>query len=389
MSKTKKNYKKFRKAAEKLYGNGGIFYPDEYGSYYPYNPSNGIENLVSTAIRANNGDYRPDYKQNRFDVPVPMFDPKVVDDEPNIVYPYGYADPSTPMKQPDMRRFRLGYLNHSSNYEPKIYTTLGESNIMEKMNTMQFRSDIGYIKNYDPTNDENHEPVNVTNIVERTGSDLYCRVPDSIDINGYRYEDFNINGYEIGQTQVIENILAYGLIHDTGIKIGIIDHDKYDLFLSSLGYIYRLSIFRNKNLLSKLDDIGIIFVQASEFRVWTRVISSIYWKPNRDSFLSGAYYFPSDRSCYHYVGYPNKLSVTPPSVQVPVFKVSNPCDPLSKGRYTTFDESMNIQPDELIMIVEVPGMERVEAIIDFANELVRNELPKESNDSATEGSTPV
>lgn len=387
MSKTKKNYKKFRKAAEKLYGNGGIFYPDEYGAYYPYNPSNGIENLVSTAIRANNGDYRPDYKQNRFDVPVAMFDPKVVDDRSNIVYPYVCQDPSTPMSQPDMSRFRLGYSNPSSPYGQRIYTTLGESNIMEKMNTMQFRSDIGYIKNYDPTDDGAHEPVNVTNIVERTGSDLYCRVPDSIDINGYRYDDFNINGYEIGQTQVIENILAYSLIHETGMRIATIDHDKYDLFLSSLGYIYRLSIFRNKNILSKLDDIGIIFVRASEFRVWTRVISSIHRKTNRDSFISGAYYFPSDTSCYQYSGYPNKLSTMP--FQVPLFKVSNPCDPLSKGRYTTFDESMNIQPDELIMIIEVPGMERVEAIIDFANELVRNELPKESNDSATEETASV
>ena len=354
MSKSSKNYKKFRKAAKKLYGNGdGIFpwwTPEDFlnqyfGPYFQHEFGNNTEGLINEAININNGDYYPDADRD-FMKPIQPVNPQA---PVGTKYPYDLGwNQNEPVSQLIKGN---GFVNNQS--------------MKRKIFDMQYKADLGTISNVDPTSMKVISPDVITSqIVCRSGNDLFCRIPDDICLEGhgsYYNNDMNISGYSDNNHDV-EKIIAFGLIHATGYPMPTII-DKRKLFMASLGCIYQ---HRDEFDVDFLVDMGIIFVFASEFRIWTSCVYNLY--PHicvRDIFAGGAYYFPNDEDCYHFM--------TATADGTHTYKKYKPCmKGLSSESIATYDDEISISSDDVIMIVNVPSKESFDNIIDVATTFMRN-----------------
>lgn len=375
MSKSSKNYKKTRKAAKKLYGNGGGILPgwtpeDFFNHYFsPYFQNefcNNTEGLINGAININNGDYYPDSDGVRdFMKLMPSVDPQV---PVGLKYPYDLRwNQTEPVSQLTKRNELVSNLS-----------------MRRKIFDMQRKADLGTILNVDPTSMKVITPdVIMTQIVCRSGNDLFCRIPDDICLEGhvsYYNGDMNISGYS-DDDHDIEKILAFGLIHATGYPMPHNIGERSKLFMASLGCIYQ---HRDEFDVDLLVDMGIIFVFASEFRIWTSCVHNLY--PAicvRDIFAGGAYYFPNDEDCYHFM--------TATTDGTHTYKKYKPCmKGLSSESIATYDDEISISSDDVIMIVNVPNKKAFDNIINVATSFMTgagmNESTEENQTQETSNS---
>lgn len=375
---SKKNWKKFKKAAAKVYGKQGYMLPEFMDYMDPYGDTTGsIRDLVMSQDK----------------MPTPC---------PNGLYRNpsdgGITGLFSPRINPSVNQFNM------SGATPSISAPSATNNMPNELVTMmQFNSDLGFIHNTDPTIKEQYEKGNIRDIVTRSGDDIFCRVSPYVDIRssidlGDHSCELNVSGYhdDTDTTDIdpVTNIITYAMLHETGYNITEdeslnTEKEYYNLlhrYIAALGYIYQ---HLDQCDASDLLDVGIIISTIAEFRVWARCVQNSGKMKKRQSemSLSGAYYF-NDVGCYKYSGIISDLASDPCTSGLFSFMYSNPSvDP----RFTLVSpyKSLQIPSTGKIMIVYVMNYANCSNIIQMASDLYTKNNPRPVNTVTSSAVPPV
>lgn len=375
---SKKNWKKFKKAAAKVYGKGGNMLPEFMDYMDPCGDSSGsISDLVMSQGKMSNP-YPNGLYRNPSDGGIAgLFSPRI---NPSVNQ-FNMIDASQPLSAPS-----------ATNNMPN-----------ELVTTMQFNCDLGFIRNTDPTIKDQYDKGNIRDIVTRSGDDIFCRVSPYVDIRstidlGDESCALNVSGYYTGNDTTdidpVTNIITYAMLHETGYDITEDENlntekEYYNLlhrYVAALGYIYQHLDQCNP---SDLLDAGIIISTIAEFRVWARCVQNSGKMKNHQSgmSLSGAYYF-NDVGCYKYSGIISDLASDPCTSGLFSFMYSNPSvDP----RFTLVSpyKSLQIPSTGKIMIVYVMNYANCSNIIQMASDLYTKNNPRPVNTVTSSAVPPV
>lgn len=369
---SKKNWKKFKKAAAKFYGKQGNMLPEFMDYIDPCGDSTGsIHDLVMS--------------QDKMSIPYPngMYrnpsDGRIVGSFSPRINPVSSADQIDNIKM-----------------NPQA---VEESNEMISM--MQFNSDLGFIHNDDPTIKEQYEKGNIRDIVTRSGDDIFCRVSPYIDIRstidiGDQEDALTVGGYFDGESMndidIVTNILTYAMIHQTGYSLTgdeeVNTMESYvellHRYIAALGYIYQhLDQCEPSVLLDK----GIIVSTVAELRVWTQCLHNAgILFDHREALLSGAYYF-NDKGCYKYSGISNPLAAY--DSEMAKFMYMNPSIDGSRLLPVRPYAALRIPSTGKMMIVYVMNRDTCYNIIQMASDLYTKNNPRPVNTVTSSAVPPV
>lgn len=369
---SKKNWKKFKKAAAKVYGKQGNMLPEFMDYMDPYGDSTGsIRDLIMSQDKISNP-YPNGLYRNPSDGGIAgLFSPRV-----NLV--------------PSADRIDNAKMNPQA---------VEESNGLISM--MQFNSDLGFIHNDDPTIKEQYEKGNIRDIVTRSGDYIFCRVSPYIDVRstidiGDQEDALTVGGYfdgeNINDIDIVTNILTYAMIHQTGYSLT--DDEEINTtesyvellhrYIAALGYIYQ---HLDQCDPSVLLDKGIIVSTVAELRVWTQCLhnAGILVNDHREALLSGAYYF-NDKGCYKYSGITNRLAYDP---EMAKFMYMNPSIDGSRFLPVRPYESLRIPSTGKMMIVYVMNRDTCYSIIQMASDLYTKNKPRPINTVTSSAVPPV
>lgn len=369
---SKKNWKKFKKAAAKVYGKHGNMLTEFMDYMDPYGDSTGsIRDLVMSQDKMSNP-YPNGLYRNPSDGGIAgLFLPRV--------NPVPSADRTDNTK-----------MNPQS---------VGGSNEMISM--MQFNSDLGFIHNDDPTIKEQYEKGNIRDIVTRSGDDIFCRVSPYIDIRstidiGDQEDALTVGGYFDGESindiDIVTNILTYAMIHRTGYNLTNDEEinttksyvELLHRYIAALGYIYQ---HLDQCDPSVLLDKGIIVSTVAELRVWAKCLHNAgILSTHREALLSGAYYF-NDKGCYKYSGIPNALAAY--GTEMVNFMYMNPSIDGSRFVPVLPYASLRIPSTGKMMIVYVMNRDTCYSIIQMASDLYTKNNPIPVNTVASSAAPTV